>query len=71
MAGLICFHVSSFSDTYLNPKFSSHLLKQVEVHVGTGVMVEKLAWAYAVNANSATVFVRLHLSSVGEFGQGT
>lgn len=40
------------------------LLKQVEIHPGTGVMVEKLAWAYALNANSATVFVRDLLTAV-------
>ncbi|XP_062247148.1 uncharacterized protein LOC133956255 isoform X2 [Platichthys flesus] len=37
---------------------------KVEIHPGTGVMVEKLAWAYAVNANSATVFVRHLLTAV-------
>lgn len=39
-------------------------IKQVEIHPGTGVMVEKLAWAYAINANSATVFVRHLLTAV-------
>nr|XP_033466369.1 uncharacterized protein LOC117246618 [Epinephelus lanceolatus] len=37
---------------------------KVEIHPGTGVMVEKLPWAYAVNANSATVFVRHLLTAV-------
>ncbi|KAF1377158.1 hypothetical protein PFLUV_G00197690 [Perca fluviatilis] len=37
---------------------------KVEIHPGTGVMVEKLAWAYALNANSATVFVRHLLTAV-------
>ncbi|CAB1438866.1 unnamed protein product [Pleuronectes platessa] len=37
---------------------------KMEIHPGTGVMVEKLAWAYAVNANSATVFVRHLLTAV-------
>lgn len=40
------------------------LFKQVEIYPGTGVMVEKLAWAYALNANSATVFVRHLLTAV-------
>lgn len=64
MAGLNCFYVSSFLGTYLNPKCSSCLLKQVEIHPGTRVMVEKVAWAYALNANSATVFVRHLLTAV-------
>ncbi|XP_060929852.1 uncharacterized protein LOC133004011 [Limanda limanda] len=37
---------------------------KVEIHPWTGVMVEKLAWAYAVNGNSATVFVRHLLTAV-------
>ena len=40
------------------------LSKQVEIHPGTGVMVERLAWAYALNANSASVFVRHLLTAV-------
>ncbi|XP_038144178.1 uncharacterized protein LOC119785398 isoform X3 [Cyprinodon tularosa] len=39
-------------------------LSVVEIHPGTGVMIEKLAWAYAINANSATVFVRHLLTAV-------
>ncbi|XP_023152411.1 uncharacterized protein LOC111586825 [Amphiprion ocellaris] len=37
---------------------------KVEIHPGTGVMIEKLAWAYALNANSVTVFVRHLLTAV-------
>ncbi|XP_041850661.1 uncharacterized protein LOC121645932 [Melanotaenia boesemani] len=37
---------------------------KVEIHPGTGVMIEKLAWAYACNASSATVFVRHLLTAV-------
>lgn len=40
------------------------LSKQVEIHPGTGVMVDKLVWAYAVNANSATIFVRHLITAV-------
>ena len=31
---------------------------------GTGVYIDKLAWAYAQNANTATVFVRHLLTAV-------
>ncbi|XP_076745687.1 uncharacterized protein LOC143420923 [Maylandia zebra] len=37
---------------------------KVEIYPGTGVMVEKLAWAYATNANSSTTFVRHLLTAV-------
>lgn len=37
---------------------------KVEIFRGSGVMVDKLAWAYAVNANSATTFVRHLLTAV-------
>lgn len=36
----------------------------MEIYPGTGVMVEKLAWAYATNANSSTTFVRHLLTAV-------
>lgn len=70
MADLICFNVLSLCRGEqimhigtLNTQNVS-FFKQVEIHPGTGVMVEKLAWAYAVNANSATVFVRHLLTAV-------
>ncbi|XP_041926093.1 uncharacterized protein LOC121712067 isoform X2 [Alosa sapidissima] len=37
---------------------------KVEIFKGSGVMVDKLAWAYAVNANSCTTFVRQLLTAV-------
>ncbi|XP_077395476.1 uncharacterized protein LOC144031864 isoform X2 [Festucalex cinctus] len=37
---------------------------KVEIYPGTGVMIEKLSWAYALNANSATIFVRHLLTAV-------
>lgn len=37
---------------------------KVEIYKGSGVMMDKLAWAYAVNANSCTTFVRQLLTAV-------
>lgn len=51
--------VTSQSDVQPDSKSS-----KVEIHPGTGVMVERLAWAYAMNATSATVFVRHLLTAV-------
>ncbi|XP_070827111.1 uncharacterized protein [Chaetodon trifascialis] len=65
---------SSSADSLLSPSSSTSesvipstrdsQSSKVEIHPGTGVMIEKLAWAYAVNANSATVFVRHLLTAV-------
>lgn len=38
--------------------------KQVEIYPGTGVMVDKLAWTYALNSNTVTVFVRHLITAV-------
>lgn len=37
---------------------------QVEIYPGSGVLVDKLTWAYALNSTSATVFVRHLLTAV-------
>ncbi|KAK7130514.1 hypothetical protein R3I93_020002 [Phoxinus phoxinus] len=52
------------SSTSVSPSLTASQSSKVEIHPGTGVMVEKLAWAYAINANSATVFVRHLLTAV-------
>ncbi|KAA0722333.1 hypothetical protein E1301_Tti007211 [Triplophysa tibetana] len=52
------------SSTSVSPSQTASQSSKVEIHPGTGVMVEKLAWAYAINANSATVFVRHLLTAV-------
>ncbi|KAF4115038.1 hypothetical protein G5714_002527 [Onychostoma macrolepis] len=52
------------SSTSVSPSLTASQSSKVEIHPGTGVMVEKLAWAYAINANSATVFVRNLLTAV-------
>ncbi|KAG7455569.1 hypothetical protein JOB18_010661 [Solea senegalensis] len=55
--------LSSSTSASLTPSLPVSQSSKVEIHPGTGVMVEKLAWAYALNANSASVFVR-HLLTV-------
>ncbi|XP_051990451.1 uncharacterized protein LOC127649418 [Xyrauchen texanus] len=52
------------SSTSVSPSLTASQSSKVEIYPGTGVMVEKLAWAYALNANSATVFVRHLLTAV-------
>ncbi|KAK7891105.1 hypothetical protein WMY93_023068 [Mugilogobius chulae] len=52
------------SDTSDTDFLSDSKSSMVEIHPGTGVMVEKLAWTYAMNANSATIFVRHLLTAV-------
>ncbi|KAL2083015.1 hypothetical protein ACEWY4_020788 [Coilia grayii] len=42
----------------------SSQLSKVEIYPGSGVLVDKLAWAYALNSTSATVFVRHLLTAV-------
>ncbi|XP_061563943.1 uncharacterized protein LOC133418981 [Cololabis saira] len=54
---------SSMSES-VTPSLTDSQSSKVEIHPGTGVMVEKLAWTYAFNANSATVFVRHLLTAV-------
>ncbi|XP_061567211.1 uncharacterized protein LOC133421576 [Cololabis saira] len=54
---------SSMSES-VTPSLTDSQSSKVEIHPGTGVMVEKLAWTYALNANSATVFVRHLLTAV-------
>ncbi|XP_061601696.1 uncharacterized protein LOC133463926 [Cololabis saira] len=54
---------SSMSES-VTPSLTDSRSSKVEIHPGTGVMVEKLAWTYALNANSATVFVRHLLTAV-------
>ncbi|KAG5273758.1 hypothetical protein AALO_G00155160 [Alosa alosa] len=53
--------------TSASPPIPSPTVSQsskVEIHPGTGVMIDKIAWAYALNSNSATVFVRHLLTAV-------
>ncbi|XP_038556740.1 uncharacterized protein LOC119889899 [Micropterus salmoides] len=52
------------SSTSASPSLTASQSSKVEIHPGSGVMVEKLAWAYALNANSATVFVRHLLTAI-------
>ncbi|KAL0974044.1 hypothetical protein UPYG_G00214670 [Umbra pygmaea] len=52
------------SSAAASPSLTVPQSSKVEIHPGSGVMVEKLAWAYALNANSATVFVRHLLTAV-------
>ena len=40
------------------------LSKQIEIHPATGVEVDRIKWAYAQNATSATAFVRRLLVAV-------
>ncbi|XP_038145797.1 uncharacterized protein LOC119786480 isoform X3 [Cyprinodon tularosa] len=54
----------SVSSESVTPSTRESQSSKVEIHPGTGVMIEKLAWAYAINANSATVFVRHLLTAV-------
>ncbi|KAM4568160.1 uncharacterized protein V3H82_012403 [Fundulus diaphanus] len=56
--------VPSVSSESVTPSTRESQSSKVEIHPGTGVMIEKLAWAYAINANSATVFVRHLLTAV-------
>ncbi|KAM9751182.1 uncharacterized protein ACNS7B_008096 [Menidia menidia] len=56
--------VPSVSSESVTPSTRESQSSKVEIHPGTGVMIAKLAWAYAINANSATVFVRHLLTAV-------
>ncbi|CAG5971503.1 unnamed protein product, partial [Menidia menidia] len=56
--------VPSVSSESVTPSTIESQSSKVEIHPGTGVMIAKLAWAYAINANSATVFVRHLLTAV-------
>ncbi|KAM8724071.1 uncharacterized protein AB9X84_011287 [Acanthopagrus schlegelii] len=56
--------LSSSKSASVTPSLTVSQSSKVEIHPGTGVMVERLAWAYALNANSASVFVRHLLTAV-------
>lgn len=44
------------------------LLKQVEISPGSNIFIDRLAWAVAQNANSASCFVRTLLTAVFPIG---
>ncbi|XP_023809697.1 uncharacterized protein LOC111947331 [Oryzias latipes] len=54
---------SSVSDT-VTPSQKDSQSSKVEIYPGTGVLVEKLAWTYALNSHSATGFVRHLVTAV-------
>ncbi|KAK0151543.1 hypothetical protein N1851_007171 [Merluccius polli] len=56
--------VSTATSASPTPSQTVSQSSKVEIHPGTGVMIDKLAWAYALNSNSATVFVRHLLTAV-------
>ncbi|KAK0155079.1 hypothetical protein N1851_002595 [Merluccius polli] len=56
--------VSTATSASPTPSQTVSQSSKVEIHPGTGVMIDKLAWAYALISNSATVFVRQLLTAV-------